>query len=340
MKSGKKKVRVEDIAKVLNISPSSVSRALNDHPRISKETKEKVKQVALRMGYQTGLPDLMNPQKAEAVAVLVPSLESDIYREVVAGVTDYFHENNFTTFVLDTRGNEEQATSFFRTHRKYGISGIIHLICRHNIPGDYYSILLKDATPVVTVFEPDEITGISSVLPDVYQGIYKIIEYFQSLNVTRIALLLEDEEAPGDHQTAVSFEEVLETLGMKKDDSPVIYADNEEGQIVREAGKLLKQKNSPQAVLVKGILPAIEVMNLTEKYGLKVPDDLLLVALGTDYHASGLAGNMSLLKIPGYEMGYEAAEMLMYQIKNPDAGRKTSIIPVSFILKGSAIRLK
>ncbi len=292
------------------------------------------------MGYQTGLPELMNPKKAEAVAVLAPSLENDIYREVVAGVTDYFHENNYTTFILDTRGNEEQVTSFFRTYRKYGISGIIHLICRHDIHGDYYSVLSKDATPVVTVFEPDEITGISSVLPDVYQGIYKIIEYFQSLNVNRIALLVEDKEAPGDHQIAVSFEEVLETLGMEKTDSPVIYAGNEEGQIVREAGKLLKQKNPPQALLVKGVLPAMEIMNLTEKYGLKVPDDLMLVALGTDQHASVLAGNMSLLKIPGYEMGYEAAERLLYQIKNPDAGRKTSILPVNFILKGSAIRLK
>ena len=292
------------------------------------------------MGYQTGLPELMTPKKAEAVAVLVPSLESDIYREVVAGVSDYFHENNYTTFVIDTRGNEEQVISFFRNHRKYGISGIVHLICRNNIHSEYYSILVKEATPVVTVFEPDEGPGISSVIPDLYQGIYKIVDYFQSLDVRRIVLLAEDKEAPGDHQIAVSFEEVLETLGMEKAGSHVIFAGYEEGQIVREAEKLLKEKNPPQALLVKGILPALEVLGVAEKYGLKIPDDLLLVALGTDYQALGIAGNISLLKIPGYEMGYEAADLLLYQIKHPDSGKKTSILPVNFILKSSAIRLK
>jgi len=178
-------------------------------------------------------------------------------------------------------------------------------------------------------------------LPDVYQGIYKIIEYFQSVGVHRIALILENKEAPGDHQIAVSFEEVLETLGMEKTDSTVLYAGNEEGQVVKEAEKLLKEKNAPQALLVKDMLPAVDIMSLSEKYGIKVPDDLLFVRIGTDLHSSSLAGNnISLLKIPGYEMGYEAAELLMYHLKNPDAGRKTSILPVHFILKGSAIRLK
>ena len=78
------KVRAQDIAKILKVSASTVSRALNDHPRISKETKERVKQVASRLGYFTGIPELMNLEKAEAVVVMVPSIDSNLYREVVS----------------------------------------------------------------------------------------------------------------------------------------------------------------------------------------------------------------------------------------------------------------
>ncbi len=333
MKTGKKKVRVQDIAKVLKISASTVSRALNDHPRISKETKEKVRQVAVRLGYYVA-PETKDPENAHAVAVMVPSLTCNLYREVVAGARVCLSENNYQTFVVDTGGDEEQVRSFFKTSGKYGISGLIHLVSDKNIGADFYDTPQKNAFPVVTVFEPDTETGYSSVMPDMFQGVEKVMTHLKSLGVTQIALLLENENKPEDAQTALAFESVAENLDMLK----IGYAARNRQKLEKEVGSLLAEKI--QAIIVKSVFSTLEVMHIAQRSGVKIPENMLLIAMDTDTSFSGLSTNFSLLKFPAYEMGYKAGKILLEQIENPEAEIRTSVIPVNFILKGSAIRVK
>ncbi len=340
MKSGKNKVRVEDIAKILNISPSSVSRALNDHPRISRKTKEKVRQVALRMGYETGLPELMIPEKAEAITILTPSLNDPVYLDIIRGITDFFLENNFLTFILDSENSKTQKNPFLRTYQKYGTSGIIEIIKKSDFQDESYKSIQKSVFPFVSIFDSDEKTEINCVLTDMYQGILKTLDYFQSLNIERIALILKERDNALGKQTAELFEEILESSGFNQKNCPIIFAGCEESDILQAAKKLLNTTPRPQAILVKGTLMALEIIKLAENQGLKIPEDILLVAIGTQGKEPLISGNISLLKIPAYEMGYKAAEMLMVQIKNPETKRQVSVLPVNLLLKGSAIRLK
>ena len=341
MKAGKKKekIGIQDIAKELKISASTVSRALNDPPHISKKTKGKVKQVASRLGYHPGMPELLNPEKIEVVVVLVPSLENSLYREIVSGISDFLNENNYQTFVFDTNGDDRRVNTFFKTHRKYGVSGIIHLISNRNIPEDYYADLQGDAIPLVTVFGPDTDTGINSVLPDMFQGVFKIVKYLRTLGVKNISLLLEDENKPEDFQLVSSFEMALEMLDGNKTFPMVEYIDRNGESFINKVTAMLHSQEKPQSLLVKDTLSAAVVSRLAEKMKIKIPEDILLIAIGAEEYP-GLTDNLSLLKLPGYEMGYESAEMLLEQIRNPEMEKRTVIKPVDFILKGSAIRLK
>ena len=333
MKAGKKKVRVQDIAKILKISASTVSRALNDHPRISKETKEKVRQVATRLGYYI-VQEQTDPERTEAVTIMVPSLECNLYREVAAGIKSFLNENNYQAFIIDTGGDEEQVSTFFKTFSKYGISGIVHLVSDKNLPSGFYDVPRNNAFPVVTVFEPDSETGLSSVMPDMFQGAEKIMTHLKSLGVTQIGLLLEEKNKPEDAFTALAFEAVMES----SDKLSIHYAARDRQKIVKSVSEFLSE--NIQAIIVKSVFSTVEVMQIAQRSGIKIPDNLLLITLDTDTSFSGLSTNFSLLKYPAYEMGYEAGRMLVEQIDNPEAEIRTSVIPVNFILKGSAIRMK
>ncbi len=323
----------------LKVSASTVSRALNDHPRISRKTKEKVKQAASQLGYHPGVPELMNPEKIEVVVVLVSSLENSLYREIIFGITNFLNTNNYQTFVVDTHGDDKRAGAFFKTYRKYGISGIIHLISNVNLPEDYYSIIQRDAIPLVTVLEQDTDTGSSSVLPDMFHGVYKIVKYLMALGVKNISLLLEDGNKPEDSQLVTSFQIVLEMLDGNMALPMVEYVERGGEAFAKKVTAILHRQEKPQCMLVKDILSAVEVSRLAEKMKIKIPEDLLLIAIGADEYP-GLTDNLSLLKLPGYDMGYEAAEMLLEKIRNPETENQTVIKPIDFILKGSAIRLK
>jgi len=337
----KKKIGIQDIANVLNISASTVSRALNGNPHISDVTKEKVKVAASRLGYHPGIPELMSPEKAEAIVVFVPSLKDNLYIETVLGITNFMNKNKYHTFIVDTQGSDDNVNSFFDNYKKFGISGMIHILSERNLPEDFYSLIQNDTMPLVTVFKPDTELGISSVLPDIFQGVSKIVRYLRTLKISRVALILDDNSRPEDFQIASSFEMALDTLGMKEhiSTSVMFTADRRREPLAGEIRHLLTAKDRPQALLVKGARATMETLKIAEKLDMKVPDDFILIEIGTS-HFLNMTGNLSLLRLPAYEMGYEAAEILIRQIQNTDNDQKTAVKPVSFILKGSAIRIK
>jgi len=336
----REKIRVQDIAKILNISASTVSRALNDHPRISRDTKEKVKKLAIRMGYQMGLPDLMAPEKAEVIAVLTPSLENEIYRNLIAGITDFLDEHNYRTFVVSTNNEHHKVSSFFESYKDYGIGGMVHLVCSRHIGSDFYKLPVSDAIPMVTVFEPDEGTEVSSVQPDMYDPVLKALKHLKSVGVNNVSLLLEDENKPEDNLITASFQDSLELLGFDGKYSFVDYLGTDDDAIIKKLELLLTKKDRPGAVIIKGVISALQLINVSERLGLKIPEDLLLIAIGSSSCPAVLANNLSIIKLPTYEMGQEVGEILLHQINNPGAGKVSSIKPVNFILKGSAMRMK
>jgi len=335
----KEKIGVQDIAKVLKISASTVSRALNDHPRISKATKERVKQAAARLGYNPAVPELMNPEKTELVAVLIPSLESNFYRAIIDGIDKYLSEHNFQLFVFNTHGDNNKTESFFKNYRKFGISGIIYVVSDRNIAADIFSKVKSDALPVVTICEPEEDTGLSAVLPDIFAGVDKMVNYLKSINVKRVSLVLEDKNKPEDFNLTSVFGVVLEENEHKIELVSTLYFSRTDDRFAKEAERLLLDKNRPEAIVVKDAMAAAEVALLAEKTGVRIPDEMLLIGFGTNYKIDGFTSTLSMLKLPGYQMGYEAAELMFKQLTNPDTEKQSAILPVSFILKGSAIRL-
>jgi len=333
------KVGVQDIAAYLNISASTVSRALNDHPRISKETKERVMAAATKLGYHPGIPELMAPEKVEAVAVILPSLDTAFHRELAAGITNYFSLHHYHTFIIDSQGDLRKEELFLKTHKKYGLSGIIHLVSNKNLSPDFYSPALHEKLPLVTVCEPEQETGISSVLPDMFQGFYKIVNYVKTLNIRSIMLILEDPDNTIDSHLSGSLTDAVETAYPELESLHIHYYDRDTGSFSKQIKTLLDKKEMPELLLVKDTLSALEVYSLAERKGIKIPEDFLLVAIGSDYKLETLGANLSLLKLPGFALGNEAAEMLYKQIKDPGNEKQSSILPVNFILKSSSIRL-
>ncbi len=341
MKPGKKreKVGVKEIAEALNISASTVSRALNDHPRINKETKIRVRQTAARLGYSQRLPETGEVQKGNVVAVVVPSLADDFYRTVGEGITAFFKEKGFVTFYIGTNGDNEYRENFYHNFRKYGISGIVEIVSDKNMGTANFEIINKEALPFVTVCEPDEDTPFNAVLPDMYRGVQKIVTYLLSVKTNSLALFLEDKKRPEDFYLENSLETAIdspegEQIKLK------VYSGLKGIDFTKEVESLLNKKNHPQVLLVKNRESALEVMYLAARLGINIPDDMLLIAVGTGAETGGgAASNLSVLKIPAFDMGYEAGKLLFYQIENYDTEKKRTVLPSEFILKNSAIRI-
>lgn len=330
------KVRVKDIAEVLNISISSVSRALNNHPRISQKTKDRVKEVASELGYNPMAAELMIPDKTKAIIVMLPSLEDELYRTIARGISTVINSSGYEAFIVDLYQRDENVVSILENYKRYGISGIIHIIGNREKAKTFYTLPKKDTLPFVTIFEPDIETELSSVMPDLYEGAWKVTNHLNSNGIGRVALILEDKNRPDDYQIASSFETIMAASSQYH--LSVFYANDTSLQTT--IASLLEGKNKPEAILVKNQLLARKVEEIASHINLNIPNDLFLIAVGTDSTTHDFPPNLCLLKLPAFSMGAKAAEMLLGQITTASAKRETVVMPVHFILKGSAIRVK
>ena len=293
---------------------------------------------ASKLGYKPGIPELMTPEKAEAVAVLIPSLNTPLYREIASGINSYLNLKNYHTFIIDTEGDANKENLFFETYKKYGISGIIHIASNNNLKDNFYDHIIKSKLPFVSICQPSTDVKASAVLPDIYQGFAKAINYIGSLGAKSAALILEDETKPIDAQLKLSFEDAVDSSVNPNLDTVTYFIERDSSDFPKEISEIF-DKNRPDAVFVKDMFSALEVYNIAEKSGINIPNELLLIAIGSNYMVENLTSNLSLIKIPGFDIGAEAADLLYEQISNPLAEVKSSIVPVNFILKSSSIRL-
>ena len=331
----KDKIGLTHIARELNVSVSTVSRALNNHPRISKRTKERVRRAATKLGYFPGIPELMTPDKTNAVAIVVPSIESCVNRKIIDGVTDEIEKEGYRAIIVNLNGDETQESAFFKTFRKYGISGIVHVNSNRLLPAGFYAAVQKDNIPLVTLFDTESDLNTCRVVPDLFKGVSRIVNHLKANNTFKITMLLKDENNPVDNNLVSTFEMVFDNLGLNLNDLTVIYS----GEADRQIETLLQNTGQDMAFVVKDMTSTLEFYTFAQKKGMAIPDDLMLIGVGSDCSLQNLTSGISTLKIPAFKMGVEAAKLLFSQINGEETLNRTVVIPADFILKQSAIRI-
>ncbi len=336
----KDKIGLTHIARELNVSVSTVSRALNNHPRISRKTKEKVRQAAARLGYFPGIPELMAPEKTDAVAVLAPSIDSCVNRRIINGITDVMEENGYQVMVVNMQGDDARESAFFKTFQKYGISGIIHINANRLLPENFYSNIQKNAIPLVALFDSENNLKVSRIIPDMYQGVSRIVSYRKTNNVSNVTLVMENKNDPMDSQLLSSFKMVFDNFEISEKNLQTLFWEKNPVQLSKDLDVLIENRKTACALIVKGMDVAMEVSMIARKKGLSVPDDFMLIAVGSDCSLHHLTAGISFLKLPAAEMGKEAAKLLLSQLSGKEPSNNTIVLPVDFILKQSAIRIK
>lgn len=341
MKAGinKEKIGLTHIARELNVSVSTVSRALNDNPRISKRTKENVRRVATKLGYFPGIPELMTPEKTNAVAVVVPTLEFCVNRKIVEGVTFEIEKEGYHTVVVNLHGDEAQESAFFNTFRKYGISGIVHINSNRLLPAGFYSAVQKNDIPLVTLFDVENDLNSSQVVPDMFKGVNRIVSHLKANDVNKITLVLDNINNPIDNHLVTTFEMVFDDLDISTDNLQVVFGEADAKHWIKQMEILLDSSKSPQIIVVKGMEATLELYMIAQKIGASVPRDIMIIGVGSDCSLRNLTSGISMLKIPAFEMGQEAAKLLLLQLNGEELLKSTIITSADFILKQSAIQI-
>jgi LacI family transcriptional regulator len=325
-----KHVTIKDVAKALNVSVSTVSRAFNDKYDIRTETREFILEKAKLMGYHPNpIAKKLLSQRSYIVGVVVPEFINPFFPEVIIGIQDVLLKKGYQVLIMQCNESYQTELENVRSLENNMVDGIILSISQETKNTDYYRKLIEDGFPLVLFNRVSDELPASKVIFDDYKWAFFATEHLIYQNYKKIfhfsgplSLAIAQNRKKGfidalkKHRFENPGDRVFET-GLMIDDGE------------RMMNKLIDSGNLPDAIITVNDPTAIGAMKSLKKHGLKIPGDVAIVGFTETKTAELLDPPLSSVLQPTFEMGQIAARLLIEQIES-----KGMYVPQTIVLNG------
>jgi len=337
-----KHVTIKDVAKRLNCSVSSVSRAFNDKYDIRKETRDLILATAKEMGYSPNpMAKSLLKQCSNQIGVVVPEFINSFFPEVILGIQKVLLEKKYQVLITSSNENSETEMENLMNMEDSMVDGIIISVSSETKNIDYLTKMVKEGFPVVMFNRVNEEIPISKVIFNDYkwaffatehlieQG-YRNIYHFSgpqhlSLSKNRMNGF---RDAMNKHKLPFTSEQIIETGLLIEDGERIIE-------------NLIKKGTIPEAIFAMNDPTAIGAMKMLKKYKLKIPEDVAIVGFSETKLASLIEPALTSVVQPTYEMGMHVANLLLKQIESDcHAEVETIVLNGKINIRESSVRVK
>ena len=327
------KVTIKELARISGVSPSTVSRALNDDPAISEETKRKVMQVARELNYTPvrSRKKSSTRKRSRIIALMVTDISNPFFPEIVHGVEDLAFDFGYSVSLWNTREDIEREKQYVETLKVSEVDGII--LGSSRIKEEQIREIAEGDIPCVIINRIIE--NVPSIFADYENGAYQATKYLVNLGHERIALINGPNSAQPSLWREKGFLRALKESGIEVDESllsfnsPVV-----EGGYVATL-KLLSIDNPPTAIFAYNDLVALGAMKAIREKSLLVSKDISVVGYDDIFLSAYLDPPLTTVSQPKYMMGKLAADLLFRLINGEKVKNSQISLNPELIIRSS-----
>ena len=318
---------LEDVAQIAGVSRALVSLVMRDSPRVSSESRRRVTDAATKLGYR---PNLMArnlaARRTMTIGVLLNDLHNPWFAEVTDGIHDAAERQGYQLILASGRRTPRLESRALDTFLASRVDGIIVAGCR--LPAARLDAVATEVA-VVSVGRALPKTGVGSVTTDDAFGARLAVEHLYELGHRRIAHI-DGGKGAGASPRRSGYLRSMRQLGLS-DTAQVVAGDFTEEAGARGAERLFRGQILPTAIFTANDLSAVGAIDVVERRGLGVPDDVSVVG----FDNTSLAA-LNHIDQPRYEMGTTAATMLVDAINDRGALGDVSMSPSLIVRRTTA----
>ncbi|KDN55590.1 LacI family DNA-binding transcriptional regulator [Flavobacterium seoulense] len=334
----KKKSTIKDIAAVLGLTPSAVSKALSDHPRISEKTKLAVKETAIKLDYQPNyLSSALRKGKSNLVGVIIPRVNSHFFSSVMENIEKTLNLNGYN--IIMTQSNELYAKECqeIDTLLKIQVDGIIASMANETTDLEYYK-KIKSKTELVLFDRGEEELNVDYVGIDDYKSSHLVVDHLVSQKCSRIAHIAGFKHIRIYKERIRGYKDALEKSGLAAPDNWIIESNLrlEDGRRIMQ--QLLDSPERPDAVYVAGDIAALGALQILLENNIKVPEEIALIGFSDEPFTSLTQPSISTVNQHSDQIGKLAAEAFLQRITNPKQKINRIILEPELIIRQSSNR--
>jgi LacI family transcriptional regulator len=320
-----KQPTIKEIAKRLNISVSTVSRALHDHSSIGLRTKMRVKQVASELNYEPNQTAIFFQQRRTfTIGVILPELSEAFFSTAISAIEDTANKNNYTVLLGQSHDKEDREKQIVETMKNHRVDGLIVSISKNTTNFAHFESLKKYNIPVVFFDRIPDIPNIHYVACNMESASLQAVKFLLNKGHRVIGMINGPENLVATQQRLEGYLKAIAKHRLKYDPNLIVSSDLTKEGTYEAMRQLTTMRRKPTAIVAFNDYVALDAVQYARAHNMKINEDITFVSYVNlpISHYTAFPPAASVEQFP-YEQGQKATEMLLQLLNNKDEQLET-----------------
>lgn len=338
-----KPTTLKDIALELNISITTVSKALKGYSDVSSSTKKAVFKMAKKMNYIPNTVAVnLRTQQTKTIGVIIPAIVHHFFSKVMDGIINEAKKHGYLVITLQSNEDYELEKKQLILLQQKRVDGILISLSNETPKFDHINAILQKKMPIVMFDKIGKLVECSKVIIDDKLAAYNAVTYLIEKGYKRIAHFRGSLNPQISIDRFLGYRKALVDHGIKFDPTLVYICNNNDdfNDGYNNAIKMLEEHNDIDAVFTITDVVAVGILKYLNEKGIKIPQDIALFGFSNWFMSSVITPSLSSVTQPGYKMGKKAAKILIKEINCINKGIpyevQTVVLPTSLVIRNSS----
>jgi len=334
-----KNLTLKDLAQKLGLSTSTVSRALQNNPAISDDTRLRVNKLAKKIGYYPdALAKSLKNKKSYTIGVIVPEISHFFFSSVIDGIEDVTYKDGYTIMVTKSNEDFEREVLNLESLISNRVAGVIASISQNTKTGKHFYNIINRGIPLVLFDRVLDDLDVHKIVGDDFEKVYEMVNHLIDSGYQNIAYLAGPSHLNITMNRVDGYKKALIDNNIELMDGLIMNVNLNENDGFEGAKTLIREFPKIDAICCVNDPVALGVYKYLNKVGIKIPDKVGVTGFSNNPSSEIINPTMTTVDQQGYQMGKKAAEILLQKINNEsiDSLDKTHIIEGELIIRDSS----
>jgi len=336
--NNKTQITIKDIAKALNVSPSTVSRALKNNPDISEETRNTINKYAREHNYKPNeLAMNLRTSRSNTIGVIIPQFVHHFFSCVLDGIEEVASKAGYNIIIAQSNEEYSREVKIVHSFLAARVCGVITSLAKDTSRYEHYQELLDNNIPIV--FYDRICTGINTerVVVDDYAGAFSAVEYMIQTGCKRILFYSAPLHLEISKNRKNGYLDAMRRYKVPVDDSMIKICDTRE-QAIAITPAILESSNRPDGFFAINDETASGILYSCKLANLKIPEDVSICGFSDGIIAQTTDPKLTTVEQHGKEVGESAIHLLIDRLENKNPEEKKSgnrIVKTNLVVRGT-----
>jgi DNA-binding LacI/PurR family transcriptional regulator len=325
---------IKDVAQKAGVSLATVSRVLNGHPYVADDVRSRVLDAIEALNYRPSrVAQRLRAPQSRLIGVIFSDIKNPFYTLALTGMEQVLSEQGLSLLIGNSNSNRDREDNLIALMKAEDVAGLIVAPVWED--SAVLAEIVHSGLPVVVIDRNLSSLGVDTVLADNRMGAFTAIQHLIHLGHTRIGIVNGPQHLTSGRERYAGFLQAMEEAGLAVDPDLVRFGDYQLESGYQLTHELLMLPRWPTALFIANNLMTIGALNAIHEASCRIPDDIAVIGFDDLPWAISLNPPLSTVAQPTFDIGVQAAELLLDHIANPERPAHMVVLDTQLIVRAS-----